>query len=321
MEQTREPARRLTRWLDRHEVERTGRATPARALLTVVLVYLIGFGMPVYVAIWYDAHARTLRPAHAGHWSLPLLLELGLNLAGVLVAVPLLMREAPGWARPRLPGSRWLSNLKSFVLTWLAVFAGGIAMRLLAWLPHPPQHAAWDGVPGLLAGLLAGPTEEIVVLVVPLVFLRAARWPWWAVVPAMLVLRLAYHVYYGFPVLGFAVWATAMIVIYLRTHAVIGMILAHSTWDIGVMVGTRWAPLSVVMLLASFVVVIASLAWGIVSLSLWLLDRADRRRPPAPPLPVGWYQNGSGHWWWWDGRHWLPPAQPPAIAPITTNGS
>lgn len=314
-------------WLDRHDVERTGRAGPRRALLTVALVYLLGFGMPIYVAIRYDVHARHLRPAGAPHWSLPLILELTLNLAAVVVAVPLLMREAPSWATPRPDGRRWLSNLQSFTLAWLAVFVGGIAMRLLAGLPHPPHRVVWEGLPGLVVAVLAGPTEEIVVLVLPLVFLRAARWPWWAVLTTMLVLRLAYHVYYGFPVLGLGLWAAAMILIYLRSHAVIGMIVAHSAWDVAVTFAARWPAVGLLVVLVSAVVVIASMAWGIVVLSLWLIDRRDRRRPPAPALPIGWYQNRSGHWWWWDGARWLPPppvapvAQPPAIAPITTNGS
>ena len=311
---------RLRGWLDAHDVERTARSRPRRALLTVALVYLLGFGMPIYGAIWYVVHADRVRPAGTPRWSLPLVVELTLNVAAVVVAVPLLAREAPSWGRPRPSGKRVLRTLLAFCLAWLALLAGGIAMRMLGSLPHPVDRATWEGVPGLVVAVLAGPTEEIVVLVVPLVFLRAARWPWWAVLTTMIALRLAYHVYYGFPVIGFALWAAAMVLIYLRTHAVLGLILAHSTWDIGVMCASRWPLAGGLMLLATFLAGIASLVWGIVSLSLWLLDRSDRGRPPAV-LPVGWYQNASGHWWWWDGGRWLPPPQPPAIAPITTNGS
>lgn len=300
----------LGRWLDAHEVERAGRVGPRGALLSVVLVYLLGFGVPIYAAVMalVLAHGHRLARVSPG-WNWHNLLELGLNAVAVVVALVLLRREAPTWARPVRRGPRWVAELQAFGLGLVAILAGGTTLALVAWLTHPGLHNNWSGSPGIVAALLAGPAEETVVLVVPVVFLRAARWAWWAVIPAMLALRLAYHVYYGFPVVGFSVWAVAMIFIYLRTHAAIGLILAHSYWDTTLMLAPRW-PLVTGTLMS--VTLLTLLVWGIVSLILWLVRLSDRRaaKRHAAALPVGWYQNSSGHWWWWDGRRWIAPAPP-----------
>lgn len=313
---TRRESSRLAQWLDAHEVERTGRAGPKRAVLTVALVYLLGFGMPVVAAVMIAAagHDRARSGGSLG-WTPLTTLELALNAAAVFVAIPLLMREAPSWAHPRLPGRRWITELKAFALGWLAIFVGSTAVKLLGWLPHPSLRGGWSGTPGIAAGLLAGPTEEIVVLVVPLVFLRAARWPWWAVLTAMLALRLAYHVYYGFPVAGFTLWAVAMILIYLRTHAAVGLILVHSFWDTTILLGGRWVAIPLVVVP---VMLLALLSWGVVSLVLWLVHRSDRESAAREAAArasssgiIGWHQNSAGHWWWWDGQRWIAPPPPP----------
>lgn len=303
---------RLRRWLDSHEVERIGRFGPGQALVAVAVVYLIGFGLPVFAAV------RAVVLAHGGAhfrtvpgWTWRVSLELGLQAVAVVVAVPLLRREAPTWTRPVRPGMRWVSELRAFGLGLTAIFAGSTALKLLGWLPHPHLENSWSGGPGLVAVLLAGPAEEVVVLVLPVVFMRAAKWPWWAVITAMLALRLAYHVYYGFPVIGFSVWAVAMIFIYLRAHAVIGLIVAHSYWDLIAMFGGRWPAVAAALF---SVTALSLLVWGIVSVILWVANRAVRRAEnrPVVPLPLGWYQNNSGLWWWWDGQRWLPPAAPTA---------
>ena len=302
----------LDRWLTAHDVERTGRARPTGALVRVALIYLLGFGLPIYAAISYlsSAHIRTLARTTSG-WTLPGIIELSINAAALVVAIALLMREAPSWSRPVLPSARWRTELKAFGLGWSASLAGGILTRILGIGAYPRSHAAASAWPSAAGSLLAGPAEEIVVLVVPLVFLRAAKWPWWQVISAGLVLRLAYHVYYGFPAAGLTVWALALIFIYLRTHAIIGLILAHSYWDMTSTVGVYWS--SAVAGLMFLVPLLAVVIWGIVTLIRRKIRRYQRKLAArmAAAIPVGWHQNNTGHWWWWDGHTWIAP-QPPA---------
>lgn len=275
-----------------------------------MLVYVVGFGMPVYVAVLYlsSAHVRELAHTRSG-WSISGIIELSLTAVAALAAVVLLAREAPSWSKPTGPGARWSAELKTFGLGWSAMAAGGITAALLGTPDYPESHAAASAWPSAISSLLAGPTEEIVVLVVPLVFLRAARWSWWQVIPAALALRLAYHVYYGYPAAGLAVWALAVIFIYLRSHAVVGLIAAHSYWDLSITVGWYWDhALSDVMMAVPF---LALIVWGLVSLILWLVHRHERKVAARRAASgVGWYQNSTGHWWWWDGQNWFPQTPP-----------
>lgn len=302
---------RLSSWLTAHEVDRTGRTGPTRSLLTVVLTYLLGFGLPIFAAIHYlsSAHVRELAKTSTG-WSIPMVVVLSLNAFAVIVGVALLAREVPSWTRPIGPSPRWRTELKAFGLAWLAMFVAGIVTQLLGIGEYPRSHAAASAWPSAISSLFAGPSEEIVVLVVPLVFLRAAKWPWWQVIAAGLVLRLAYHVYYGFPAVGLTVWALAMIFIYLRTHAILGLIVAHSYWDMTSTVGVYWSPLAAGVMF--FLPILALVIWGFVSVILWLVRRqrrkAEARRTPTGP--PGWYQNDAGYWWWWDGYSWTPAPVP-----------
>lgn len=302
---------RLRHWLDAHEVERRGRARPAGSLIRVAFVYLLGFGLPIYVAVRFLVYVHTHSHVHLkGGWTVGSIIEFSLNAVAVLIAVALLAREAPSWARPIHPGPRWVQELKASGLAFLAIYAGSITASLIGPARYPTSHAATAAWPNLVNSLLAGPTEEIVVLVMPIVFLRAAKWPWWAVITAGLALRLAYHVYYGYPALGLLVWALPMMFIYLRSHAVVGMILAHSYWDLSIT--TTFFVSRAIGALMLWIPALALLVWGIVSAILWLVRLSERRARARPGAwPVGWYQNSAGYWWWWDGQRWLAPPPPP----------
>jgi hypothetical protein len=201
-----------------------------------------------------------------------------------------------------------VAELKSFGLVWTSLLASAIVAGLIGHNRYHESHSAAAAWPSVVNSLLAGPAEEVVVLVLPLVFLRAARWPWWQVISAALVLRIAYHVYYGAPAAGLLVWAFAVIFVYLRSHAIIGMILAHSLWDVSITIGWFWSTDTVNVV--QNLVFLALVVWGLVSLVRGLVRRVRRKRVSGTTASTaGWYQNDTGHWWWWDGENWFqhPP--------------
>lgn len=304
-------------WLSERELERTGRTSPAWAGVTVGFIYLLGFGLPIYAAVRYlvSAHVRRLAHTSTG-WRLTEVIGMSLIGLAILLAVVVLAREAPSWARPTSRSSSWVAQLKAFGLTWAALLVSGFVANLIGIRSYPQSHSSAEAWPSAINSLLAGPAEEIVVLVVPMVFLRAAKRPWWQVIAIGLVLRIAYHVYYGYPAAGLLIWALAMILVYLRTHAVIGLILAHSSWDLAISIRIFWSQdAGVAMFAVPFLSVIC---WGIGSCILLIARRAQRNNPayrsnlaaPAPISPVGWYSDRSGYWWWWDGQHWHAPPPP-----------
>ncbi len=57
---------------------------------------------------------------------------------------------------------------------------------------------------------------------------------WWIALPVLIGARLAYHVYYGWPVFGLAIWAAVAAAIVWRWRSprvVIGFVVAHIAWD------------------------------------------------------------------------------------------
>lgn len=255
-------------WLVEHEVPRTGDVTPRWAYVIVAVTYGVGFGLGVWTAFGYLISASTrTRIQTATGFADGDFFSAYLAILALVVAIPLLNLEAPSWARPADPGTRWRAEVRAFGLAGVCIAVGLGTSTILLDMPAYPRGtgsgAAWGD---LLSGLLAGPAEEIpaeeiVVLVVPLVFLRAARWPWWAVITAAVVLRLLYHVYYGPAAVGLALWALGMIAVYLHTHAVLGLVLAHSWYDACSAIAGYWSAPAGIVLAATPLAATASGYW------------------------------------------------------------
>ncbi|HET6152596.1 MAG TPA: hypothetical protein VFE15_06545, partial [Marmoricola sp.] len=162
---------RVSSWLTAHEVALTGRTGPKGAAATVASIYILGYALPIYAAILYlsSAHIRHLAHTSDG-WSAHGIIELSLNVLALVPAVIVLAREAPSWWRPISSEARWLAELKSFGLAYTAILAGSIASSLLGNAGYPRGKGAGAAWPQAISSLLAGPTEEIIVLVLPLVF-------------------------------------------------------------------------------------------------------------------------------------------------------
>lgn len=261
-------SRRISNWMTAHQVPVKDRVGPKTAIAAVVAIYALGFGLPIYVAVRYvmDPHLGVKHHAHG--WTTGSIIETGLVALATVVAAGVLASLAPTWSRPISSGPRSLTVLKTFGLGWLAMAAGSLAGSLIGMRPAAGTHNPAMVWPEMVNSALAGPGEEIVVLALPLVFLRVGKWRWSAVFAVALVLRLAYHVYYGWPVVGFAVWALLVMVIYLRTHAILGLILAHSYWDLTIGVGNYWSHTARALMFAT--VVLSLIVWAALAL-VWKL--------------------------------------------------
>jgi hypothetical protein len=236
--------------LSEHDVPRTGHVTPRWAFVIVAVTYGVGFGLGVWTAFSYLISPSTrTRIETATGFTAGDFVSAYLAVLALVVAIALLNLEAPTWWRPADRESRWRSEARALGLATVCIAVGIGTSTLLLDMPAyprgPDSASAWVD---LLSALLAGPAEEIVVLVVSLIFLRAARWPWWAVITAAVVLRLLYHLYYGPAAAGLALWAIGMIVVYLRTHAALGLVLAHSWYDVASTIASYWSePVGIVL--------------------------------------------------------------------------
>lgn len=256
--------------------------------------------------------------------------------SAVAVGLVLLLSERRGVSPATLglrlqrkPDGRFAAGATTRVLAW-AIFAqllGGVVNALLQTGHLPTSKPSAPAlVFGVADSIQAGIVEELVVLAFLVVTLRQARRPLWEIALVALVLRGSYHIYYGPGVVGILVWAAIFLWIYLRTQALIPLIVTHAVWDMVGFLSQRWAAV------AGFALLVTVAIW-IAAPITWAVERGDRDRAArvgwSPALgwsgggpgwaagghpysttaqwvPPGWHPDPSGvhHWRWWDGYAW-----------------
>jgi len=86
---------------------------------------------------------------------------------------------------------------------------------------------------GVATALVAGVVEEIVVLGFLVRRLEQVGLKPVAVVVVAALVRISYHVYYGWGVLPIAAWAVASVLMYRRYRRLAPFIAVHGLWDVG----------------------------------------------------------------------------------------
>lgn len=185
-----------------------------------------------------------------------------------------------GWARKGdgSPGAAQSLRIAAWAIA--AVLVGGWVTIHLAHGHHMLAPLAPDYsylVYSMTASLNAGIVEETVALAFVVTTLRQARRPLPEIFVVAVVLRCSFHDYYGWGVLGIAVWASIFVWLYLRSGSILPMIVVHVVWDVGQFLGLWWPAVRIVWsyLLAS-VLIVAVVSW-LVSVA-----RRGRRIPVAP---------------------------------------
>ncbi len=84
-----------------------------------------------------------------------------------------------------------------------------------------------------LSSGLAGPTEELALMALLVTVGRRAGWRWGVIVAVAVAVRVPFHLYYGWPAVTLALWAALAVLLYRRTGALLAIVLAHSTWNLG----------------------------------------------------------------------------------------
>lgn len=79
----------------------------------------------------------------------------------------------------------------------------------------------------ILDGVLAGPTEELVMLALVVVLLRKINLGWIWITLVAIALRIPFHLYYGWASLALTLWVIGIILLYRRTNRILPIILAH----------------------------------------------------------------------------------------------
>ena len=211
------------------------------AVLILTTLYALYFGHGVWAAIrsLVDPDAR-----HAPHGAHEGLVQLGVwsvLLVVLLGGIVAALRWAGAPEALRLPRTRrdWVLE-SAAVLLWCLVNAVGQRILVLlrnVWgqgmYPLPTMNG-WGIAEEIQTSLSAGPAEELLFGACAVTLLRRARISWPVTVVAIAAAHIAFHVYYGWPVLGFLVWVTGAVAVYALTGRVWGVVVLHSLLDVGV---------------------------------------------------------------------------------------
>ncbi|MGP4991733.1 CPBP family intramembrane glutamic endopeptidase [Glutamicibacter ardleyensis] len=143
----------------------------------------------------------------------------------------------------RPPRPRMSVSIKTYFFATLATTVGFLAGVPFGWLSdamgleslgqYPEQviDGAWPLVLETLRGAMAGPMEEIVLMALVVVALRRAGQNWWIIILVASIVRVPFHLYYGWEAIGLAVWATLIVLLYKRTNSLIPIIAEHAIWN------------------------------------------------------------------------------------------
>lgn len=250
-------------------IDRTGitrRDVPARAKAAawaaIVGVYVVGWGEGVRVAVamlfgWSpvpDAWPTGTVPGRTE--------SIVRGIAVVLIAAALIWafrRYADAVVRP----ATWRTSVRTFPVGYAAVFLGFSAAGALSLIFGLPanEFVTQPIDDPLLTALnvidngMAGPTEELALLALVVVALRATGHTWPVVVIAAIAVRVPFHLYYGWGAIGLAVWAALMVALYKRTGAIVAIILEHATFNMLNYAGDIGGILKTVFALSGFAVV------------------------------------------------------------------
>ena len=200
-----------------------------------------------------------------------LVFEIGPALVAAVALV--MLASGPGQVQLHPGRPSWRTTLKT-VPVYCALVAGAMgASRGLAHVLGAPslprQQVEVDGPVAVVVRLvdtaMAGPAEELALMALVVVGLRRCGYRWWVVVLVAVVVRVPFHLYYGWGALALSLWAVGVVLLYRRTGALLGIVAAHAIWNMFGAVGTPVAHVNVVLTALGLVLVIARLLEPVTS--------------------------------------------------------
>lgn len=297
-------------------------------IATIALAYVLQFGIGVLSAvvvfvIRQDGELEVTEYT-TSEFVLTMVFFAFVPFALSMLVVALYRRYA-GWswrelgvvARPR----GWFERRvwwRSAVAYLVALWGSFVLMQLLSFLRGSGSYPESEGaeVARILAivpqSLMAGIGEELLLVGFLVVALERLGAKPWTIYTVAVVLRLAFHMYYGPPALALIIWAVISVWLFRRTRLIMPLVIVHVLWDVNGL-SAEWTPVvSGLVLLATLIAVIVT---GIVHLVTRRQPDPEDAIPPSPPwqpvataaaVPPGWYadpQDPIG-WRWWDGQGW-----------------
>lgn len=269
----------------RHGAGRAQRAANRGPLAAELLIVLAVFPLPAAIAavtlliariqLGFNLPWGSLVPIR-GQWLWAALMASGelAQLAGAALVCYLLARSGEGLTAVGLGGRKLRMDLALLLPVFIVVqyVPQTFGMDLVRWLhlqgfnltvALQMQNPAALTTAQVTAGIAAGIVEEIVVLgfLVRRLEQLGLRSSW--VVTIAVLVRVSYHLYYGWNAVPIALWALVTVLVYLRIRRLLPFILCHIAWDAAIPFRAFYPPAYHVMLIAAVVASAGfALWWG-----------------------------------------------------------
>lgn len=215
-----------------------------RAMTTVIAAWAIGFAVPTVRAVIYLVHRFSARFVDTGPQLFTAVLVDYLPACLVAVLVLLLVTRrlgtTPAQAGLAWPGRDRRSGRELLGLVVVCLLAQLVSPGLDVLLPRSgspwdrkltPGVHPWFDLDAAFSAARAAIGEELLVVVVPVLLLRAAKVRTRWIVLALLAMRISYHVYYGWASLDVLVWGSVFLALYLARGWIWPQLIAHFIYD------------------------------------------------------------------------------------------
>ena len=225
---------------------RLPRAPGRRAAVILLFSYALGFALPItgafmsLVDIHHGGHATSRTDSIAAELindAIPLAVSLFAAILGMrsaartplaLRATDLGLRRADAIGRARVAGT---ALMYVATLTAASIFTARVLQLLGVQVDTPT--AATDRLPAAIVdNAWAGLLEEPILLGLTIGLAMRLRRRWYAVLGLMIVMRGAFHVYYGPGALFVVPWMCGAYLLYRRCPLLWPFVLAHGTYDV-----------------------------------------------------------------------------------------
>jgi len=306
----------------------TGTASRAKLIAVLALAYVLQFGLGILTAITVfliRQDGELEQQAYTNPEFALTLLFFGFVPFALSMTVIAVYRKKAGWTWSELGVARLPRTWSERRLWWrsaivyvAALWVSGIIMALLSGLKGSGDYPTEEGadaarIIGILPqSLMAGIGEELLLVAFLVVAMErlGARAP--LIYTVAVILRLAFHLYYGPAAIGLVLWALVAVWIFRRTRLVMPLIFVHVLWDVNALSAEFLPVFTGLIMLATLGCIVVT---GIVHLATrrapdpFEVPAAQQWTgpPPTPALPApGWYLDPVDPrlWRWWDGYAW-----------------
>lgn len=238
------------------------------AALAILAIYIYGWGDGITTA-FQVLLGREFSPRPLTPDLVPPLTEQLIKRAIIIassIALFLWLRTKPT-ARVSFPRS-----IKYFAVAFLIVNLGMVPMliigSILEWFglqandyPHPAGNDPLATFLYIINGATAGPAEEILMIALVAILMRKLNIGWTPIMIVAIILRIPFHMYYGWAAIAMIFWVIASVLFYKFTNRIWPLVLAHATKNtVGGIVALGYDPYGIAVIL-----VLAALIYGMIT--------------------------------------------------------